>query len=351
MRLVILAWSCLVVAAGCGAKTGLRVPDAEFDPPVDATLADVCVAREQPVERFAAQAIFAIDRSGSMAERVPSGVTRWAALTGALESVLPAVDRELWTGLIQFPLSPDPTGTMCGAPMSVELSPRAQHATELLAALRATRPAGGTPTFDVISAARAWYDAHPALGRIRGRYIVLATDGAPNCNPALSSPCACTNPVGCGGLRGRLSCLDEDRTVARVAEVLRAGYPTFVIGIPGRDEALEATLDRMAIAGGRARPEALGGPRYYRAEDATELRGALRSITEELVRCRFVTEPLDDPERVLVLINGRVFAHDPTHADGWDWEHSARGEFTLYGAACDEAQRAMRVVRVVVPCP
>lgn len=364
--------TALVLAAslsGCGAKTGLLVPDASLpddapdvsdaldvidvsDAPDVSDVSDACAARTLPLERFSAEVIFVIDRSGSMGERTPSGITRWSAVTMALASALPAVERELWMGLIQFPGAIS-TENQCGDNTRLELTPRLTNAANMLTALRSTTPTGGTPTFEALQAAANYYRTAPAAGRVRGRYLVLATDGGPNCNadPAIAgSACVCTSPRGCGGPRGNLSCLDAERTIALLARLASDGVPTFVIGTPGNDVAsLPRTLERMAVAGGRPRATPGEAP-FYRAEDVGEFTEAFRSITTALVRCRYVTNPVADPGQVSVRVGGREVPRDATRADGWDWTNPATGEVVLYGAACEAAQRPDGVVSLRYGC-
>jgi len=351
--------SMALLASGCGAKTGLLVPDAYTPPDAVDVLdvpdvpdgADACLSQPLPIERFAAEVILVIDRSGSMGERTRSGVTRWQAITTALSRVLPAVDRELHLGLIQFP-GPIRGNNQCGDNGTIELAPRLLNARNVLTVLSRTMPAGGTPTFEALRAAQRWYRDNLPSGRVRGRYLLLATDGGPNCNPALNgSTCVCTNPrSGCSLPRGELACLDDDRTVALLRELSASGIATFVIGTPGDENAsLTQTLDRMAIAGGRPRHGA-GASRFYRAEDVDEFVTAFRAITTELVRCRYVTNPVDDPSRVRVFVGGREVPRDVLRKDGWDWVSTVSGEVVLFGAACEASQQAGGAVSFAYAC-
>lgn len=355
---------CAALLAACGAKTGLRVPDvpavddrpdvADFDAPDAADAPDVgdaCRPTVLPVERFAAEVIFVIDRSGSMNDRVTPERTRWQELTAALADVLPAVDRELWTGLVQYPTTRAGTANACGLSPDVEIAPRPGNAANILAALRRSNPVGGTPTHDALNVAAGYYDRTPMFGRIRGRFFVLATDGGPNCNGAIPrSECVCTNRVGCVGPQGALSCLDDARTTSLLRSLNARGLATFVIGVPGAESNLEATLDAMALAGGRARSASLGGERYYRAGDAASFTRAFREITTALSRCRFVTNPLRDPSEARVVVDGRAVPFDPSREDGWDWERVETGEFALFGPTCAALQGAPGVVRVETGC-
>lgn len=355
--------SLLLTAAACGAKTGLLVPPVDAAPEADAPdVADVtdandgsepvdahdaCAPRRQPAVRFSAEVIFAIDRSGSMADRTPSGATRWSALTSALTQVLPSVDRELWTGLVLYPSAGSISTAACTTPLQLSFTPRVSNATRILAALRDTELGGGTPTYNALLAASQYFERNPPLGPLRGRTLVLTTDGGPNCNASLDArSCVCTNPRGCGGSRGNLSCLDESRTVALLRDLADRGIPTFVIGTGSDVE----VMNSLAIAGGRARPSALGGTRYYRAEDASDFIQNFREITTSLVRCRFVTNPLPPSEIAEVRVGARSVSEDPSGADGFTWERREAGEFSLRGSACDEAARTGGAVYVELPC-
>ncbi|MBI5513747.1 MAG: VWA domain-containing protein [Deltaproteobacteria bacterium] len=359
-------WAAVGLAlftTACGAKTGLRVPDVldERAPDVpeasDAPdvpdlpdLPDTCRAVPQPVDRLTSEVLFVIDRSASMSDRTESGATRWGALTAALGQVLPAVDRELWTGLVVFPAVPRGGTTACGVGREVDLPPRPQQASALLATLRAAATGGGTPTFDALQVAARHYQNTPPTGRVRGRFLVLATDGGPNCNAGLSiNTCTCTNPRGCSGLSANTSCLDDVRTLGALRTLVSQGVQTFVIGIPSGDLAfLDNTLNAMAIAGGRPRE---GTPRYYRAEDSDAFTRVFREITGSLVRCRYVTNPVPDPGRVSVWIGGQRVPRDPTRLTGWDWHRVEAGEFVLYGDACQAAQRDGARVTTRYDCP
>src|SRR5262249_39088811 len=132
---------------------------------------------------------------------------------------------------------------------------------------------GGTPTAATLRALA------PRLTALSGRtFVILATDGGPNCNPDSacgadrcminiehqSDSCTPGGTLNCcaSDLFGPRNCLDDDATSAAIADLARAGIPTFVIGVPG-SVPYAAALERMAVAGGTALAES---PRYYRVD-------------------------------------------------------------------------------------
>lgn len=351
-----LAAALALAGLHCGAKTGLRLPDASPDAADVTDVTDVtdvadtvdvpgvCVPRELPIERLTAEVLFVIDRSGSMNQASRDGRPRWVALTAAMTSVLPAFEQELWAGLLRFPTEGSGGSMACAVPFMPEIPGRPRNAQRILEMLGRTRPEGGTPTFDALSNARRYFNANPAAGQVRGRFVVLATDGGPNCNGTLDPrACSCTNPRGCNGPMGNISCLDTPRVLTVLRALRDDGVSTFVIGTPGDDARLAVDLDRFAVEGGQARPEGAGGRRFYAAEDSAEFAAAFRAITTSLARCRWVTNPLADPEAAEVLLDGRVLPRDPSRAEGWDWARTDAGEFTLHGEACERAGRGGRI--------
>jgi hypothetical protein len=186
------------------------------------------------------------------------------------------------------------------------------------------------------------------------RTLVLATDGAPNCNGQLDpSKCICTTPrLNCAANpdRGRYSCLDDTRAIATVREVAEVQkIPVYVIGIGGteRPEFLKV-LDDMAVAGGRPRN---GTPKHYNASTQAELTDALTVIRESVAKCTYLTpsSPLD-PNAITIEIEGVPVKRDTTRMNGWDWIDQKFGEIAFFGAACELAQKGNTKLTGVVSC-
>lgn len=268
-------------------------------------------------ERFtlttsATDVLFVVDRSGSMTLPTLDGATRWNALVSSVRAVLPPLDASMSMGLVIFP-SPD--ACMVPSMPAVPISPMA--ASRITAALVAQGPprTALTPTLAALQVAEAHLRANPSTRR---RFIVLATDGAPNCGSGAAQVIA---------------------QIARIRTTL--SVDTFVLGIPGADVSLYPALNTMAEAGGRARTGAI---RFYEAGSTAQLETALRSITSATRACtwRFATTP-SRPDMVTVQFDGRPVPRNGT--DGWVFTDGTQREIRFNGASC--AQVTGGTVRTV----
>lgn len=367
----------LLVLAGCGAKTGLEIDrfdvgidaptfDAGRDAGSDSPDAVMCMPGRFPIEPARADLMLVVDRSGSMRNNfdgvpdLPVEEWRWSFMRGAIADSLPTVGDRVRIGAKFYPdiIPPDTMEITpeiaCMSATGVDVLPVANATPAILEVFDRALPLGGTPTAEALIAAR---DA--LLPSVEGRrFIVLATDGGPNCNndPAQVNPltCECTSqPEDCLTPDvGIFSCLDDPRTVNVMTETFtRFGIPIFVIGIADSSRpALSAYLDRMAVAGGRPRMEP-GGRSFYSVRSPEELDGAFRQITGSISRCAFISPSVPVDEMTFsVEVNGRVVPRDPM--SGWTWVNRARGELELHGAVCDEANGPGGVVVAIVDsCP
>lgn len=120
------------------------------------------------------------------------------------------------------------------------------------AVLAAAGPVGGTPTASSISVAMTRADMQDST---RGRYIILITDGDPNCT---------NNTVA--------------DTVAALTNAKNAGVKTYVLGFAGGSA---GNLNQMAVAGGTQRNTTCdtgANKCFYDAANAAELKTALDAI-------------------------------------------------------------------------
>lgn len=263
-----------------------------------------------PVIPSSVELLFVVDRSGSM-DYPATGTTntRWQELESAMDSVLPSLV-DLPMGLLTFPRLDGTNELMsCMVASTPDIGIALGTGGAISARLITVDPrAGDTPTPAAIATVDAYIRAHPTT---MTRFIVLATDGLPEPN------CGATVPA----------------TVSAISSIRTAlGVDTFVLGFVGPDRngdtsgipALQAGLNQMADAGGRART---GSLHYYEAVDGAAFERSLRAILASATDCGFdLTSAPARPTRVVVRQNGVVVATSGYTITG------ARLEFT--GSAC-----------------
>jgi len=354
-----LAFASVLLLLGCGAKTGLKIPDAGdapdagmdagYDSGVDAA---ACFPEPVALERRGAQVMFVVDRSNSMNDTldgqdpIPGEPTRWNILGDTLTDVLEDRDPLLEIGAKFYPsvFGPIP-GDMpmqaCVVDMGIDVPPARGRLGRIRDLFNSTSPAGGTPTAAALNEVARFYASRPAPGV--PRFVVLATDGGPNCSPDPPedhTTCLCTGgPMDClDDVFGPLNCIDDVRTIEvirRLNEDLE--IPVYVIGIddPTRPD-LADVLDQMAIAGGRPLGEEEATRRFYSVGERDELEGALTTIADTIARCVFELSPVPPPAaRVEVAVDGLIIPRDGTRSEGWDFTAPDASEITIFGGACE----------------
>ncbi|HEX8538340.1 MAG TPA: adventurous gliding motility lipoprotein CglB, partial [Cystobacter sp.] len=242
-------------------------------------------------------------------------------------------------------------------------------------------PTGGTPTSKSLSYLRGLPELQ---GPEHADFVVLLTDGLPNCNenypsPAPSQDCFCILSS-CAPDLGteRIGCLDTNPSVAAVAALRNKeknlDVQTIVIGFgtdfkanteAGRRGA--ATLQGMADAGGFERKCATNADcgtddtctagrcnrHFFQAENKTQLSEALRAIAEEVIAekpCELRIDPAERPtseELMVVYLNGERLSPG---ADTWVMKEPGivfQGSTCARIEASSPSNRAEIVVRAV----
>lgn len=323
-----------------------------------------------------ANILLLIDKSSSMNAEGGFSVSKWQTLGGALESALAAAQDKVSFGLDFFPFSDDHEAApaQCETPTTsgplVPIAAGSESVPTIVDALNDYDPAGGTPTAAALARALDYFQNGEGSELSGANYVLLATDGGPNCNADITCETAsCTlnmEGMSCGPDEnccdaaldpdGPKSCLDDDATVEAVQALAEAGVKTFVVGIPGT-EFYEDTLDRVAVAGRAANPDA--PPSYFKVTadgDADGLADVLTSITTGVITtCRLTltsTPPDPDYEGLLnVVIDGDKIAQ--AGDDGWEIDPSTTPPtVVLKGATCERMEtEGAQSVAITYGCP
>ena len=277
-----------------------------------------------------------VDRSGSMDQPGSDGVRKWDALRASLESVTASLTASVEFGLMMFPSNPNADSCSGGGQI---FGLAKNNASQIAGRLDSTTPNGGTPTAVTLNTARDILAAIVPDGRPLA--VLLATDGAPNCNGNLHrNSCTCTtgnpNPP-CGQ---DSNCLDDTNAINGVAAIEALGVNTFVLGLPGTEN-FAPVLTNMAIAGRSGH--------FYAASDQAGLQQAVEAIAQQVLTCRVnVGAGLDGANSVTVRVGRQTIARDGGRQNGWD--QTSPTSIELFGSACDLAASSAEnvVVRTCV---
>jgi hypothetical protein len=274
----------------------------------------VCETLEALAQPNQPRVLVVVDRSGSMAG------DRWTQVTEGVAAILTNFG-DFSFGLSLYPAIGEELDCKAG---KLDVAPRegalGEIRTTLLSdAARALPDNGYTPTAATLEAARESLVLTP--DDERERYVLLVTDGKPNCK--LGAPNK-YDP-------------DEPATYDALDSLLAEGVRTFVIGYQTAEFA--SIMDTMAVHGGTQR--------HYAVESGDELQDAIKGVASSLAPCSYELEK-DAPgaEYVRVLIDGREVAYG---ANGFTVE--GRRRVLVQGAACDGLRDGKsHGVQVLVEC-
>lgn len=333
---MVFALAAAAVTLACGARTPLL-----YD--------QWCQGDTLPVETQVPSLYFVLDHSRSMRE-----ANKWDQVRTVVASVIGSVGARASFGVTMYPGQATVACSVGAEVMPLTrgdaLGPTGPAVQKFLQVTSAT-PEGGTPT------AATLLDLAQRLSGVPNAVAILATDGGPNCNEALScdfdtcvlnmeglNGCVPNQPPNCCQSSAQ-NCLDDLAAYDAVAALRSAGVPTYVVGIPG-SEAFGSVLDAMALRGGTARP---GVPRYYRVESEQALAGALGEISDKVTRACVLelTKAPKMPAGVKVSVRGTE------RARGADWTLEAT-RLTLLGKTCtdfDGDKTAVHVEDGCIPVP
>lgn len=247
-------------ASGIGLLDGGAVPSRSYTNGGGTNASgDACGSNSFSANHLPPDLLLVLDRSGSMNDDA-TGMTclggcgatsKWTQMTAAINQVVSKTETKVRWGLKLFASG----GEACTVNSSAEVPIGPMNATAIKTAIAAATPGSATPTRAAETQAAAYLrtvsDPNP-------KYILLATDGLPNCQ-----------------LGGSPLAPDDAAAVAAVSTVAAMGIPTFVIGIATGGSTADGTLSMMATNGGRPRAAT---PAYYPVATAQDLESALTVI-------------------------------------------------------------------------
>ena len=366
----------------------------DFEPVTPLAVAQTTQSKNVIARQLKPNLMILVDKSGSMLQPTdptaagcpagcgpsspcPSGCpTRISELRSAMGTFLTTSGTVARMGLGFFP-----SDAVCGPTGAIDVSLPAPttaddssadaantaNATSINGRIQAVAPLGGTPT----GSSLAFVGGTPGLNDIndnRQDFVLLLTDGLPNCNSANpNNQCAGANPncrcttSGCSGSLCALGCLDRAGAIDNVQQLRGKQIKTIVVGF-GADTATgdaPDVLNAMAEAGGFARTcpnhtnaecgtggQCLAGDvcdkKFYQAKNGAELSQALTNISNILGQgnpCEFPLEAQPSNPKVLtVIVDGVVVPACSTGTcDTWTY---VGGKVIFQGAKCDQIKNA-----------
>ncbi len=294
-----------------------------------------------------ADIMMVLDRSGSMKD-VPDGApsgsatTKWQIVVPAMEQIVTATQSSISWGLKTFPEAYTDSMSDCagGITKAIDVQMAAMNGSQINTTITATTPNGkGTPTSDAVTAAANYLKT---VGDANPKYLLLATDGEPDCIGTTKD-----------------SSSADPASVTAVANALKAGFPTFVVGIATTKTSANNELNMLAQAGGASVPSSNPlASHYYLANDAATLQTALQAITGQISSCLFPLKDAppvpNDPTKAGVYLGSSMakVPYDAAKANGWAYVDSADSAIEVYGSWCSMIQAdGAGAVQIIFGCP
>jgi hypothetical protein len=271
-------------------------------------------------------------------------------LTDPTTGILPRYQATIRFGLAMFPGDAAQQGGNPCTVGSIFEDPVEYNGSYITNDLQTASPGGGTPTADTLNQLAQ----DPALNDpLHTPYVLIVTDGAPNCNTANASQCLacvadhsqCTGPQNSDGTspfcnsdteppwnceRNGTDCLDGNGMLAAIKTLRSKGVVTIVLGLGSDtvDPNAYAILNAAAIAGGDPRQ---GSPSFYQASTAADLAMFINQIAQSVSQCKFQIEEAVPAGELLAFIDGTQVAADPMN--GFSYNASLQ-LVTFNGTSC-----------------
>jgi hypothetical protein len=282
----------------------------------------VCGQTSVPLQPLAPDILILLDNSTSMNDDISGrscsggcgSRSKWSQVLTGIEEVVMTTQATVNWGL-KF-MDAD---SFCGVAPGVAVDVGVGGYTAISDALAAAQPLGYTPTELAIDSAVAYLQSRTDPN---SKYILLATDGLPNCTP--------------GG--ANLMADDSPGAEAALKAASTAGFNTFVVGIATNDPTSTAILNTMAVAGGEPQP-AGSDSLFYLAADTATLEESLTTIAANATPCAFTlpAAPAGSTLAISAATSGGSVTIAKDATNGWASATDMKS-IALKGTACASAQ-------------
>ena len=319
---------------GAAPVVDAAVAPVDSDPARAFQCVDPDPLKSKPAVKFQpADVLVLLDRSGSMDMAYGAG-TRYQAVATALSDVVATYSPHVRFGFQEMPGRQGCGGALfgacCASPPLVDIADGNTQA--MPAAIASALPMdGSTPTAASLRLAREYYQT--LADGIDNRYVLLATDGTPNCTlvDTLSSGDALD--------AASAACVDA---LAEVNAMVALGVRVIVLGVGiglADDPSGDATcLDALAHAGGVAASP--GYPGFLTLSDSQQLHMAIEQLFGGIVRppCSVhFSNKVASPLNMAVYFDGKEIPR--SWVDGWQLDSPTHPQAVIItGTYCDQIQ-------------
>lgn len=287
---------------------------------------DTCESLNITAQPNAPEVLIVLDRSGSMIGNNPSKTNRWNPSSSVIKKVTAELDQVMQFGLMMFP---NPVAADVCAVGQVNVPVALGNGATIGRVIDMSQPtkSSATPTAATLQA---------ALGSIGKRdsacadnclsaqkYVLLVTDGAPNCGADMFNT-----------TQADVDACDTALDALKAAEVT-----TYVIGYDtAKDSSVAKIMDGFAAHGGTGK--------QLPVEDEVSLLATLTKIAAKLVPCDYkLSSPVSDPKFIRVTID------DQQYDLGTDWTLGADDQTITLGSACETLRDAKaHNLRITLEC-
>jgi hypothetical protein len=297
--------------------------DADADGDSDAdTDTTKCVATPHDIKLQDINMLILLDRSASMAD--PSTAVDGQTYEQIVDAAVAAlVTDEATKSLVNFGLIVFPALSCLPGEEYTDPAPLCEPANEVLVpvqpgsgdliktTLDSVGSCGGTPVCKSLEYAMAQLQAMPAQELEKPTFVLLATDGAPNCNWELDKENCATTFTDDTPVTHPAQCLDDACVNAAAKNLFDTlGVKTFVVGVGenvGVGSVFSGVMTALAENGGTSN--------YYPAGNPQDLSAVFTEIVAEATPCTFDVEWTEIPGEIGVTKGCNLVAALETAGD------------------------------------